>query len=45
MEFLENNICAPNGFRAVGKTIGIKKSGKPDLVVIFSEILADAAAV
>ncbi len=45
MEFLKNNICAPSGFKAVGKTAGIKKSGKPDLAVIFSEILADAAAV
>ncbi len=45
MEFLENNICAPKGFVAVGKAIGAKKSGKPDLALIFSEILTDAAAV
>ena len=40
-----NNVCAPKGFTAVGKPIGIKKSGKPDFAVIYSEVLADAAAV
>jgi glutamate N-acetyltransferase / amino-acid N-acetyltransferase len=45
MEFLENNVCAPSGFKAVGKIVGIKKSSKPDFGVIFSETLADAAAV
>lgn len=45
MEFLKNNVCAPRGFKAIGKHIGIKKSGSLDLAVIFSEILADAAAV
>ena len=43
--FLGNNVCAPKGFTAVGKPIGIKKSGKPDFAVIYSEVLADAAAV
>ncbi len=45
MEFLNNNVCSPKGFKALGKTVGIKKSGKADLAVIFSEVLADAAAV
>jgi len=45
MKFLQNNVCAPKGFKALGKSIGIKKSGKPDLAVISSEVLADAAAV
>ena len=45
MELLKNNVCAPKGFRALGKAIGIKKSGKPDLAVIYSNILAEAAAV
>jgi len=44
MEVLENNVCAPKGFKAVGRSIGIKKSGA-DLAVIFSEVLADATAV
>lgn len=45
MEFLNNNVCSPKGFKALGKTVGIKKSGKADCAVIFSEVLADAAAV
>src|SRR3989338_2781718 len=45
MEFLNNNVCSPKGFKALGKSIGIKKSGKADFAVIFSEVLADAAAV
>ncbi len=45
MEFLNNNVCSPKGFKALGKTVGIKKSGKADCAVIFSEVAADAAAV
>ena len=45
MQFLKNNVCAPKGFTAIGKPIGIKKSGKYDFAVIYSEVLADAAAV
>lgn len=45
MQFLKNNVCAPKGFLAIGKPIGIKKSGKMDFAVIYSEVLADAAAV
>ena len=45
MEFLNNNVCSPKGFKALGKSIGIKKSGKADFAVIFSEVLADTAAV
>ena len=45
MKLLKNDVCAPMGFKALGKAIGIKKSGKHDLAVIFSEVLADAAAV
>ncbi len=45
MKLLKNNVCAPKGFTAVGKPIGIKKSGKPDFAVIYSEVMADAAAV
>lgn len=45
MQFLKNNICAPKEFKALGKSVGIKKLGKLDFVVIFSEVLADAAAV
>jgi len=45
MQFLKNDVCAPKGFTAIGKPIGIKKSGKLDFAVIYSEVLADAAAV
>ncbi len=45
MKFLKNNVCAPRGFKALGKSVGIKKLGKLDFAVIFSEVLADAAAV
>ena len=43
--FLGNNVCAPKGFLALGKSAGIKKSGNPDLAVIYSEAPANAAAV
>src|SRR3989338_5980566 len=45
MILAKNNVCAPKGFLAVGKAIGIKKSNKPDFAVIYSEVLADAAAL
>jgi len=45
MKNIENNVCAPMGFKALGKVTGIKKSGKPDLAVIFSNVSANAAAV
>ena len=43
MELLKNNVCAPKGFRALGKFVGIKKNGKPDLGVIYSDVAAAAA--
>ena len=45
MQLLKNNVCAPKGFKALGKAAGIKKSGNLDLAVIYSDKLADAAAV
>lgn len=45
MKLIEDNVCAPRGFLSLGKTIGIKKSLKPDFAVIFSEAPANAAAV
>jgi len=35
----------PKGFKAAGISCGIKKSGKPDLSLIFSEVPAAAAGV
>lgn len=45
MKFLKNNVCAPKGFKALGKAVGIKNSNKLDFAVIFSEKIAETAAV
>lgn len=45
MKFLKNNVCAPKGFKALGKVVGIKNSNKLDFAVIFSEKIAETAAV
>ncbi len=45
MKLLSNNVCAPKGFKALSKLIGIKRSKKLDFAVIFSNVPADAAAV
>ncbi|MGB9612691.1 MAG: bifunctional glutamate N-acetyltransferase/amino-acid acetyltransferase ArgJ [Candidatus Margulisiibacteriota bacterium] len=39
------NIVSPQGFKAAGFACGLKKSGKPDLALIFSEVPATAAGV
>ncbi|HII17251.1 TPA: bifunctional glutamate N-acetyltransferase/amino-acid acetyltransferase ArgJ [Candidatus Woesearchaeota archaeon] len=44
MKTVENSICAPMGFKALGKNCGIKK-GKLDLAVIYSEKPCAAAGV
>jgi glutamate N-acetyltransferase/amino-acid N-acetyltransferase len=38
-------ITKPRGFKAAGMACGIKRSGKPDLALIVSEVPATAAAV
>lgn len=38
-------ITAPQGFKAAGVKAGLKKSGKLDLAIIYSETPANAAAV
>lgn len=45
LKFIGNNICAPLGFKASGIAVGIKKSQKPDLALIYSEVPATAAGV
>lgn len=45
MKQVKGGITAPKGFKASGMHCGIKKSGKKDLALIFSEVIADAAAV
>ena len=39
------SITAPKGFRAAAGAFGIKKSGRPDLAIIASDVLASIAAV
>ncbi len=39
----EGSVTTPAGFLAAGITAGLKKSGKPDLAVIFSEVPASFA--
>ncbi|KPJ65442.1 hypothetical protein AMJ44_10150 [candidate division WOR-1 bacterium DG_54_3] len=45
MKKIKGGITAPKGFKAAGIACGIKKSGKPDLALIYSEVPASAAAV
>lgn len=45
INFIKNNVCAPQGFEASGIAAGIKKSGKPDLSLIYSKVPATAAGV
>jgi len=45
MKKIKGSITSPKGFTATGITCGIKKSGKKDLAIIYSEIPCSAAAV
>lgn len=45
MKKIKGGVTAPKGFKAAGIFCGIKKSGKPDLALIVSEIAAVAAGV
>lgn len=45
MKKLKGGITAAKGFKASGIACGIKKSGKPDLALIYSEVPATAAGV
>ncbi|MFA5840212.1 MAG: bifunctional glutamate N-acetyltransferase/amino-acid acetyltransferase ArgJ [Candidatus Margulisiibacteriota bacterium] len=45
MKKVKGGITAPKGFQAAGFAAGIKKSGKPDMALIFSEVPATAAGV
>lgn len=46
MKFIDGGICAAKGFSANGIHCGIRKSkSKRDLSLIYSEVLADTAAV
>src|SRR6185437_3806931 len=43
--FIENNICAPIGFYSSAIAAGIRKPGKLDLSLIYSQVPAVAAGV
>ena len=45
MKIINGGITTPKGFKASGIYCGIKKSGKPDLSLIVSDIPCPAAAV
>jgi glutamate N-acetyltransferase / amino-acid N-acetyltransferase len=45
LEPVAGGVCAPLGFLAAGASAGIKKSGAPDVAVVFSEQPAVSAAV
>ncbi|MFZ5942572.1 MAG: bifunctional glutamate N-acetyltransferase/amino-acid acetyltransferase ArgJ, partial [Bacillota bacterium] len=45
MKIVEGGITAPQGFKAAGYAAGIRKKGKKDVAVVYSEIPAKAAAV
>ena len=44
MKKIKGGITAPKGFKASGMHCGIKKSGKKDLALICSDVMANAAA-
>ncbi|MBF0123399.1 MAG: bifunctional glutamate N-acetyltransferase/amino-acid acetyltransferase ArgJ, partial [Candidatus Omnitrophica bacterium] len=45
MKFSKGGVTAPKGFKANGFWAGIKKSAKPDLGLIYSQVMCNAAAV
>jgi glutamate N-acetyltransferase/amino-acid N-acetyltransferase len=45
MKLFKGGVTSPQGFRANGFWAGIKKSGKPDLGLLCSDVMCSAAAV
>jgi len=45
LKIVTGGITAPKGIKATGLHCGIKSAGKKDLALIYSEVLANAAAV
>ena len=43
--YIAGGVTAPQGFVASGLACGLKKSGKPDLALVYSEHVATGAAV
>ncbi len=44
MEILEGGVTSPCGFKAAGVTAGLKRSGAPDMAMIYSELPCKVAA-
>ncbi len=44
MEILEGSVTSPLGFKAAGVTAGLKRSGAPDMAMIYSEKPCTVAA-
>ncbi len=45
MKTVKGGVCAAQGFKANGIACGIKRSGKPDLALIYSEVPSVATGV
>ncbi len=45
MKLIKGGVTSPKGFKANGFWAGVKKSGKPDLGLIYSQEICSAAAV
>ncbi len=45
MKLIKGGVASPKGFKANGFWAGVKKSAKPDLGLIFSTVMCNAAAV
>ncbi len=43
--FIDGGVTAPKGFKAAGTHAGIKTGGKPDMMLLVSDVPASAAAV
>jgi len=45
MEYIDGGITSPQGFKAAGVACGIRKRGRKDLALVYSQVPAQAAAV
>jgi len=45
MKYIDGGITSPQGFKAAGVVCGIRKRGRKDLALVYSQVPAQAAAV
>jgi len=45
MEYIDGGITSPQGFKAAGVACGIRKKGRKDIALVYSQVPAQAAAV